>query len=79
MDEDNLPRTIDFEAPTAFAQIRQAQARWTQKLGDGCHLVGAIEDNKSAIIIPPTVPGKAEYPMPDVVDALPLRFRRAAT
>ena len=25
VDEDNLPRTIDFEAPTAFAQIRQAQ------------------------------------------------------
>ncbi len=33
MDDDNLPRTIDFEAPTAFAQIRQAQARWTQKAG----------------------------------------------
>jgi hypothetical protein len=71
MDDDNLPRTIDFESPTAFAQIRQAQARWTQKLAETITWSAAIEDNKSAITIPANVPGKAEYPMPDLVT----RFR----
>jgi hypothetical protein len=71
MDDDNLPRTIDFEAPTAFAQVRQAQARWTQKFGNVVTWSASVEDNKSAIIIPTTTPGKAEYPMPDVVS----RFR----
>ena len=71
MDDDNLPRTIDFEAPTAFAQIRQAQARWTQKLRETITWSAAVEDNKSAITIPSSTPGKAEYPMPDVVT----RFR----
>ena len=71
MDDDNLPRTIDFEAPMAFAQIRQAQARWTQKLGSSVTWAAAVEDNKSAIVVPSGVPGKAEYPMPDVVT----RFR----
>jgi hypothetical protein len=67
MDEDNLPRTIDFEAPTAFAQIRQAVVRWTQDVGSGITLAVAVEDNKSEIILPTNVPGNAEYPMPDVV------------
>ena len=40
VDEDNMPRTIDFESPTAFASIRQAQVRWTQKLGDERDVVG---------------------------------------
>jgi hypothetical protein len=71
MDDDNLPRTIDFEAPMAFAQIRQAQARWTQKLGGAVTWSAAVEDNKSAIVVPTDEPGKAEYPMPDVVT----RFR----
>jgi hypothetical protein len=67
MDDDNMPRTIDFESPTAFAQIRQAQARWTQELGSAVTWSAAVEDNKSAITIPSNIPGKAEYPMPDVV------------
>jgi hypothetical protein len=71
MDDDNLPRTIDFEAPMAFAQVRQAQARWTQKLAGFITWSAAIEDNKSAITIPADVTGKAEYPMPDLVT----RFR----
>jgi hypothetical protein len=71
MDDDNLPRTIDFESPTAFAQIRQAQARWTQKLGTVVTWSAAVEDNKSAIIVPANIPGKPEYPMPDLVT----RFR----
>jgi hypothetical protein len=71
MDDDNLPRTIDFESPTAFAQIRQAQVRWTQKFGKMITWSAAVEDNKSAITTPVDVPGKAEYPMPDLVT----RFR----
>jgi hypothetical protein len=71
MDDDNLPRTIDFESPTAFAQVRQAQARWTQKLNTMITWSAAVEDNKSAITIPSLIPGKAEYPMPDLVT----RFR----
>jgi hypothetical protein len=71
MDDDNLPRTIDFESPTAFAQIRQAQARWTQKVAGFITWSAAVEDNKSAISIPTDIPGKAEYPMPDLVT----RFR----
>jgi hypothetical protein len=67
MDDDNLPRTIDFESPTAFAQIRQAQARWTQKAGRWLSWSAAVEDNKSAIVVPEATPGKAEYPMPDLV------------
>ena len=59
VDEDNLPRTIDFEAPTAFAQIRQAQVRWTQKLSESITWYAALEDNKSAITIPSGIPGKA--------------------
>jgi hypothetical protein len=71
MDDDNLPRTIDFEAPMAFAQVRQAQARWTQKLGGAVTWSAAVEDNKSAIVVPADRPGKAEYPSPDFVT----RFR----
>jgi hypothetical protein len=70
VDEDNMPRTIDFESPMAFASIRQAQARWTQKLGAKVTWSIAGEDNKSTIITP-DIPGKAEYPMPDLVT----RFR----
>jgi len=71
MDEDNMPRTIDFESPTAFASIRQAQARWTQKLAGFITWSAALEDNKSTITLPSGIAGKAEYPMPDLVT----RFR----
>jgi DcaP outer membrane protein len=71
VDEDNMPRTIDFESPTAFASIRQAQVRFTTKLTDSVTWSAAVEDNKSNITIPTNVPGKAEYMMPDLVT----RFR----
>ena len=70
VDEDNMPRTIDFESPMAFASIRQAQVRWTQKVSAVTWAV-AVEDNKSNITTPTNVPGKAEYLMPDLVT----RFR----
>ena len=39
----------------------------------------AVEDNKSTITPPTGVPGKAEYPMPDVVDAVSVSGVRAGT
>jgi hypothetical protein len=76
VDEDNFPSTIDFESPTAFAQIRQAQVRWTQKLSEHFTWAAAIEDNKSNITVPSSVPGKAEYAWPDGVARLRYDFPR---
>jgi hypothetical protein len=70
VDEDNMPRTIDFESPTAFASIRQAQVRWSSTWRDTFKWAVALEDNKSAITIPTSIPGKAEYPFPDFVGRL---------
>ena len=70
VDENNFPNTIDFEAPMAFPSIRQAQLRWTQKLSEKVSWSAAIEDNKSQILPPASIPGKAEYPMPDLTTRL---------
>ena len=67
LDENNFPSTIDFESPMAFPSFRQAQVRWTQKLGANASWSAAVEDNKSSIEPPAGVPGKAEYSMPDLV------------
>ena len=72
VDDDNFPNTIDFESPTAFPQVRQAQARYTFTLNDKASWAVAVEDNKSSIENP-EVPGKAEYPSPDL--ATRIRFR----
>lgn len=72
VDEDNFPNTIDFESPTAFPQVRQAQARYTFTLNDKASWAVAVEDNKSSIENP-EVPGRAEYPSPDL--ATRIRFR----
>jgi len=74
VDEDNFPRTIDFESPTAFAQVRQAQLRYTHKSSGGFAWAVAVEDNKSSIIAPAGVPGRAEFPSPDFVGRV--RFDR---
>ena len=66
VDDNNFPNTIDFESPMAFPSIRQAQLRWTQKLGANVSWSAAVEDNKSTIVTPAAIPGKAEYPMPDL-------------
>ena len=76
VDEDNLPRTIDFEAPTAFAQIRQAQLRYTFKFGGGVSWALAVEDNKSSIILPADIPGRAEFPSPDFATRVRFDFPR---
>ncbi len=77
VDEDNMPRTIDFESPTAFASIRQALVRWTETVRDGLIWSVAVEDNKSNITIPENIPGKAEYLMPDIVTKFRFNFDRA--
>lgn len=77
VDEENLPSTIDFESPTAFALIRQAQVRWTQRLGGSVTWSVALEDNKSAIVVPSDRPGEAEYPSPDFVTRFRFRLPRA--
>lgn len=70
MDDDNFPRTIDFESPTAFAMVRQAQVRWTQKF-KAVTWSAAVEDSKSEIVLPVGIPGEEEFPIPDIVN----RFR----
>ena len=67
VDESNFPNTIDFESPMAFPSIRQAQLRCTGKPNENVSWSVAVEDNKSTITSPTGEPGKAEYPMPDVV------------
>jgi len=75
VDDDNLPRTIDFESPTAFAQIRQAQLRYTRK-NDRVSWAVAIEDNKSTIIVPDNIPGRAEFPSPDFATRVRVDFSK---
>jgi hypothetical protein len=69
VDEDNLPRTIDFESPTAFASIRQAQLRYTWKV-NAASVSAAVEDNKSAVDVFPGITGKPEFHSPDFVGRL---------
>jgi hypothetical protein len=66
VDDANFPNTIDFESPIAFPSIRQAQGRFTAKVGSKASWSVAVEDNKSSIDLPADTPGKAEYPMPDL-------------
>jgi hypothetical protein len=65
LDPDNFPNTIDFESPMAFPSFRQAQVRYTAKLNDRTSWAVSVEDNNSQITNP-SVPGKAEYPSPDL-------------
>jgi len=67
VDDNNFPNTIDFESPMAFPSVRQAQVRWTQNVGPNVSWAAAVEDNKSSIRLPASIPGKTEYPMPDLV------------
>ena len=66
VDEDNLPRTIDFESPTAFASIRQAQLRYTWKAG-AASWSAAVEANNSTVEVVTGISGTTEFPSPDFV------------
>jgi len=69
LDPDNFPNTIDFESPMAFPSFRQAQVRYTAKLNDQTAWAVSVEDNNSSITNP-DVPGKAEYPHPDLTTSI---------
>ena len=69
LDPDNFPNTIDFESPMAFPSFRQAQVRYTAKLNDKAQWAVSVEDNNSQITNP-SVPGKAEYPSPDLTTSI---------
>lgn len=47
MDLDSAPETLDFGGPPGFVFIRQGQIRWTQDMGNGFSLAGAIESPSS--------------------------------
>jgi len=66
MDEEAMPETLDFESPTAFPLIRQAQVRWTHQLDDGNYYAVSLEDPDSDVIPPTGVLGTAKEPLPDV-------------
>ena len=66
VDDANFPNTIDFESPMAFPSIRQAQARFTAKLGANASWSVAVEDNKSSITDTGGRPGQGR-----VLDARP--------
>lgn len=76
VDDANFPNTIDFEAPMAFPSIRQAQLRYTHKVGARASWSVAIEDNKSTIETPANIVGKPEFPMPDMTGNLRLTGAR---
>ncbi len=63
MDEDAMPETIDFESPTAFPLIRQAQVRWTKELEDGNYYAISLEDPDSDVIPPTGVAGQTLLPV----------------
>ena len=69
LDPDNFPNTIDFESPMAFPSFRQAQVRYTARLNDQTSWAVSVEDNNSQITNP-SVPGKAEYPSPDLTTSI---------
>jgi hypothetical protein len=53
----------------AFPSYRQAQVRYTVKLNDKTAWAVSVEDNNSQITNP-SVPGKAEYPSPDLTTSI---------
>ena len=77
VDDNNFPNTIDFESPMAFPSIRQAQLRWTQKLGANGLVVGGRRGQQVDDRATRRYPGRPSIPMPDLVDARPLRRVRA--
>jgi hypothetical protein len=66
MDEEAMPETLDFESPTAFPQLRQAQVRYTQPLEDGDYFAVSLEDPDSDVEAPTGVTGTVKEPLPDL-------------
>lgn len=70
MDTEAMPETLDFESPTAFPQIRQAQARYTADLGNGSYWAVSIEDPQNDVLTSAAVTGATGEMIPDVDAAL---------
>jgi hypothetical protein len=77
MDTDGMPETLDFESPTAFPQIRLAQARYTHDLGNGSYFAFAIEDPANDVVLPTGVSGSVGNLTPDLDAALNWNRERA--
>ncbi len=67
------PATLDFEGSVSNVNRRQAQARWTRPIiRDFLTLALAIEDTRFIIVPPPSLPGEARSPSPDLIARLRL-------
>ena len=67
------PATIDFEGSVSNVNRRQSQIRWTQPiLRDALSFAISLEDTQFIVIAPPSLPGDARSPSPDVVARLRL-------
>lgn len=76
VDEDALPNTIDFESTTSFPQVRQAQFRFTQRIGARATWAVSVEDPAHALVVPEGVTVKEERIMPDVIARVKYKARR---
>ena len=65
MDVDIIPKTLDFEKPTAYTFIRHALVRYKGKLSENSYLSVAIEQG-SASGEAPVEAGTFESPVPDL-------------
>jgi hypothetical protein len=65
MDVDIIPKTLDFEKPTAYTFLRHALVRYKGKLTDHSYLSVAVEQG-SATGQAPAQPGTFESPLPDL-------------
>ena len=70
MDEDNIPNTIDFETPEAYALARLGLVRFTTRVSRRASLSFAVEDGNAQVVPPPGVTGAQEKPLPDLVTRL---------
>lgn len=74
MDTEAMPETLDFESPTAFPQVRTAQARFTHDLGNGNYLAFAVEDPDNDVIVPAGTTGTTSQFTPDLDAAFNWNF-----
>jgi hypothetical protein len=70
MDVDGMPETLDFESPTAFPQVRLAQARFTRDLGGGSYWAVSVEDPANDVLVPTGTTGAVGNLTPDLDAAL---------
>jgi hypothetical protein len=76
MDSEAMPETLDFESPTAFPQIRTAQARFTHDLGNGNYVAFSVEDPENDVIQPAGVVGTTSQFTPDLDGAFNWNFEQ---